>query len=138
MKGTWRELDMRMIERWFPCAEVSEACRSGWGHGKSEKGLFVWFAARPLAQAKAAVITSLLPWPDEVGEQARLKELVRRALKGRDAGHDELVAELAKHYPEGASLLDPFSGRAIIPLEAARFQVKTWGVDYSPGGTPAR
>ena len=37
--------------------------------GNSEKALFTWFAERPLAQAKAAVICSLLPWPDEPGEQ---------------------------------------------------------------------
>jgi putative DNA methylase len=47
----------RMIERWFPCAEVSAASKSGWGSGKSEKALFTWFAARPLAQAKAALQT---------------------------------------------------------------------------------
>ena len=59
----------RMIERWFPCAEVSKASGSGWGHGKVEKTLFPWFAARPPAQAKAAVVCSLLPWPEEEGEQ---------------------------------------------------------------------
>jgi putative DNA methylase len=128
---------MRMIERWFPCAEVSEASTSGWGSGKSEKALFTWFAARPLAQAKAAVITSLLPWPDDPQEQKRLKDLVRKSLTGRDAAHQELVAELAKDYPNGASLLDPFSGRAMIPLEAARLGVKAWGIDYSPVATLA-
>ena len=56
---------MRMIERWFHCAEVSEASGGGWGSGNSEKALFLWFAARPLAQAKAAVLTSLLSWPDD-------------------------------------------------------------------------
>jgi adenine-specific DNA methylase len=126
-----------MIERWFPCAEVSEASTSGWGSGKSEKALFTWFAARPLAQAKAAVITSLLPWPEDPEEQKRLKALVRRALTDRDAAHDELIAELAKYYPNGASLLDPFSGRAMIPLEAARLRVKAWGIDYSPVATLA-
>src|SRR4051794_25090432 len=59
---------MRMIERWFPCAEVSEQSGKGWGTGNSEKALFTWFAARPLAQAKAAVLTSLLPWPDDEAE----------------------------------------------------------------------
>ena len=127
-----------MIERWFPCAEVSDASASGWGSGKSEKALFTWFAARPLAQAKAAVITSLLPWPeDDLDEQKRLQQLVRESLKGRDAGHAELVAEIKKHYPNGASLLDPFSGRAMIPLEAARLGVKAWGIDYSPVATLA-
>ena len=128
---------MRMIERWFPCAEVSEASESGWGSGKSEKALFIWFAARPLAQAKAAVLTSLLPWPDDPGEQERLKKLVREAMSGRDAAHDELVAELRRTYPNGASMLDPFSGRAMIPLEAARLGVKAWGIDYSPVATLA-
>lgn len=128
---------MRMIERWFPCAEVSEASESGWGSGKSEKALFIWFAARPLAQAKAAVITSLLPWPDDPGEQRRLQRLVREAMTGRDAAHDELVEELRRSYPNGASLLDPFSGRAMIPLEAARLGVRAWGIDYSPVATLA-
>ncbi|MCZ7536065.1 MAG: DUF1156 domain-containing protein [Acidimicrobiia bacterium] len=128
---------MRMIERWFPCAEVSDASESGWGSGKSEKALFIWFAARPLAQAKAAVITSLLPWPDDTREQERLKDLVRRAMTDRDAAHDELVRELAKAYPNGASMLDPFSGRAMIPLEAARLGVRAWGIDYAPVATLA-
>jgi len=112
--------------------EVS-AVGDGWA-AQSEKALFIWFAARPLAQAKAAVITSLLPWPDNRAEQERLKDLVRRAMTDRDAAHDELVRELAAAYPDGASMLDPFSGRAMIPLEAARLGVRAWGIDYSPVG----
>ncbi len=128
---------MRMIERWFPCAEVSEASRSGWGSGKSEKALFTWFAARPLAQAKAAVLTSLLPWPEAEAEQRRLQDLVRQAMTGRDAAHAQLAEELMQNYPGGASLLDLFSGRAMIPLEAARLGVAAHGVDYSPVATLA-
>ena len=126
-----------MIERWFPCAEVTANSRKGWGSGNTEKALFTWFAARPLAQAKAAVICSLLPWPDDEAEQDRLCQLVRDSMTGYDAMHDELVAELAKHYPDGASILDPFSGRAMIPLEAARLGVKAHGIDYSPVATLA-
>ena len=97
-----------MIERWFPCAEVSEASASGWGSGKSEKALFTWFAARPLAQAKAAVLTSLLPWPEDELEQRRLQDLVRSAMTGRDAAHAELVAELEKAYPRRRIHARPF------------------------------
>lgn len=128
---------MRMIERWFPCAEVSEASQSGWGSGKSEKALFTWFAARPLAQAKAAVLTSLLPWPEDEEEQRRLQSLVRKAMTGREAAQREVLAELAAAHPDGASMLDPFSGRAMIPLEAARLGVESHGVDYSPVATLA-
>ena len=127
----------RMIERWFPCADVTANAKSGWGSGRSEKTLFTWFAARPLVQAKAAVICSLLPWPDDKAEQERLCALVHSAMQGRDAAHDELVEELAHHYPDGASVLDSFSGRAMIPLEAARLGVKAWGIDYSPVATLA-
>ena len=127
----------RMIERWFPCAEVTANAKSGWGSGRSEKTLFTWFAARPLVQAKAAVICSLLPWPKDTAEQEDLCALVRRAMEGRDAAHDKLVEVLALHYADGASLLDSFSGRAMIPLEAARLGVKAWGIDYSPVATVA-
>jgi putative DNA methylase len=127
----------RLIERWFPCAEVSANSTGGWGSGNSEANLFTWFAKRPLAQAKAAVICSLLPWPDDLNEQRRLQDLVRRSFSDLDVCHDELVAELARHYPDGASVLDPFSGRAMIPLEAARLGIKAWGIDYSVVATVA-
>ncbi len=127
----------RMIERWFPCQEVSENSEAGWGSGNAEASLFTWFAQRPLSQAKAAVLTSLLPWPEEVSEQKRLQELVRNAFRGRDAERSALLAELRRLFPSGASILDPFSGRAMIPLEAARLGVKAWGIDYSPLATLA-
>ena len=130
-------MSVRMIERWYPCAEVSEQSARGWGRGFAEKSLFTWFASRPLAQAKAAVICSLLPWPDDPDEQERLKNLVRKAMTDYDAANQELRDELAKHYPDGAKLCDPFSGRAMIPLEAARLGVKAWGIDYSPVATLA-
>jgi putative DNA methylase len=127
----------RMIERWFPCAEVSEASQIGWGSGNSEANMFTWFAKRPIAQAKAAVLTSLLPWPDDEAEQRRLRELVQRAMKGRDGAWNEVVAEIERHHPDGVSMLDPFSGRAMIPLEAARLGVQANGIDYSPVATLA-
>lgn len=122
----------RMIERWFPSAEVSACSAAGWGSGNQERNLMTWFAARPTAQAKAAVICSLLPWPDDESEQLRLQDLVRRAMTGRYAAWDELRTEIDKANPGGASVLDPFSGRGIIPLEAARLGLETHALDYLP------
>ena len=82
-----------MIERWFPCSEVSEAAGTGWGTGNSEASLFTWFAKRPLVQAKAAVLTSLLPWPEDPGEQRRLQDLVRRALTGYQSAQFEILQD---------------------------------------------
>jgi putative DNA methylase len=127
----------RMIERWFPCQEVSEASHQGWGSGNSEANLFPWFAKRPLAQARAAVLTSILPWPDDVAEQHRLQDLVKRSLRGTNSAQLEVVAEINRWYPNGASALDLFSGRAMIPLEAARYEIASDGIDYSPVATLA-
>jgi putative DNA methylase len=122
----------RLIERWFPCQEVSATSDKGWGSGNSEVMLFSWFAKRPLAQARAAVITSLLPWPEEPSEQRRLQNLVRRSMEGLDSAEPALLAEIERAYPGGASLLDPFSGRGMIPLEGARLGLQAWGLDYLP------
>ncbi len=122
----------RMIERWFPCTQVSENSSRGWGSGNSEISLFTWFAKRPTAQAKAAVICSLLPWPDTVAEQQRLQDLVVGAFEGRYAAWKELRTELAGSYPGNPEMLDPFSGRGMIPLEGARLGVATEAIDYSP------
>lgn len=128
---------MRMIERWFPCAEVSVASGSGWGTGNSEAGLFTWFAKRPLAQAKAAVLTSLLPWPEDEAGQRRLQELVRRAMVSYDSVRSDIEAELINSFGHVPSVLDPFSGRGMIPLEAARLGAVAHGIDYSPVATLA-
>ncbi|MFG1818265.1 hypothetical protein ACGFIF_31185 [Kribbella sp. NPDC049174] len=122
----------RMIERWFPCAEVSLAAASGWGSGNVERKLFTWFAARPSAQAKAAVVCSLLPWPDEEAEQKRLQTLVREAMTGRDAAWTALRHEIMLSNTAPVRVLDPFSGRGIIPLEAARLGLPAAAIDYSP------
>jgi len=122
----------RMIERWFPCAEVSANSRSGWGSGNAEVGLMTWFAKRPSAQAKAATICSLLPWPDDPAEQQELQNLVREAMKGRYEKAAEIRRELLRTHPDGVSTLDPFSGRGMIPLETSRLGLPAFAVDYSP------
>lgn len=126
-----------MIDRWFPCEAVSDASYKSHGSGLTEKKLFTWFAARPIAQARAAVLTTLLPWPEEKSEQRRLQELVTRAVGGDKKALQAAAAEIRKTYPEGTRVLDIFSGRAIIPLEATRAGAESWGIDYSPVATLA-
>jgi putative DNA methylase len=175
----------RIIERWFPCAEVSAVSGSGWGSSNSETLLMSWFAKRPLAQSRAAVLCSLLPWPEDEAEQTRVQAVLREALGvcqdpswlacgkascdkldcttkshqvqanrrhdygiidcakqdpsgGYDAARTDVLKLLAEAYPDRpAEMLDPFSGRGLIPLEAARFQVQAHAIDYSPVATLA-
>lgn len=136
----------RMIERWFPCAEVSDASMAGWGSGNTEASLWVWFAKRPTAQARAAVLTSLLPWPDDEREQQDLQNAVReivsastpaavRTATSVTGAFARIRAALDVAYPDGARVLDPFSGRAMIPLEAGRLGVDAEALDYSAFAT---
>ncbi len=121
----------RMIERWFPCSTVSKTSASGWGSGSTERNLFTWFAARPSAQAKAAVLCSLLLWPEEEPEQVRLQQLVEAAMADRYGAWDAVRAELGTN-PAALRILDPFSGRGMIPLEAARLGIDSSALDYAP------
>ncbi len=128
---------MRMIDRWFPCEAVSEASYQSHGSGMAEKGLFTWFAARPIAQARAAVLTTLLAWPGDPEEQRELQDLVTDAVKGKPAALREAAQRIRDDYPDPIRVVDPFSGRGIIPLEIGRAGAESWGIDYSPVATLA-
>ena len=122
-----------MIDRWFPVSAVDEACGTPVGSGLTEKAIFTWFASRPIAQARAAALTSLLPHDPAV------KPLIEAAV--RDADH-EVIRRLAKQVLSAYGgkppvVLDMFSGRAIIPLEAARAGASAIGIDLSPVATLA-
>ncbi|SEC33695.1 DUF1156 domain-containing protein [Streptomyces sp. PAN_FS17] len=123
----------RLIDRWFPCASVDAAVGTPTGSGLSEKALFTWFASRPIAQARAAVLTALLP------DQAMHHGDVQKAIvSGAADAQQRLRKVIAAQYPAGRPVvLDMFSGRGIIPLEAARLGVTAVGTDLSPVATLA-
>ncbi|MEX2375982.1 MAG: hypothetical protein WD942_10435, partial [Dehalococcoidia bacterium] len=164
---------------------MSAASSSGWGSSNSETLLMSWFAKRPLAQSRAAVLCSLLPWPEDEDEQRRVQAVLREALGtcqdpdwyacrnkdcdkldcsrkshmehaprshahdivdcakldpsgGYDAARTDVLRLLKDAYPDRpAEMLDPFSGRGLIPLEAARYGQQAHAIDYSPVATLA-
>lgn len=123
----------RMIDTWFPCREVDRAVKTPAGSGRSEKALFTWFASRPIAQARAAVLCSLLPdSPDNRAD-------VRAAVEYGDASAlERLSTRIAQQCGQRSPVvLDVFSGRGLIPLEAARLGVTAIGTDLSPVATLA-
>ncbi|MFD7298573.1 DUF1156 domain-containing protein [Streptomyces sp. NPDC059897] len=121
-----------LIDTWFPCAAVDEACGNRAGSGLVEKAIFTWFASRPIAQARAAVATALLP------DSASVRQLVERAVHGDPKALTEAAAKISERYPDGRPVvLDAFSGRGIIALEAARLGAQAVGLDLSPVATLA-
>ncbi|MFE9312664.1 DUF1156 domain-containing protein [Streptomyces sp. NPDC088817] len=125
------DMGSRLIDRWFPCASVDAAVGRPAGSGRSEKALFTWFASRPIAQARAAVLTALLP------DQVAHHDDVEKAVGSGDAeAQQRLRKAIAAQYPSGRPVvLDMFSGRGILPLEAARLGVTAVGTDLSPVAT---
>lgn len=127
------ERQPRMVDRWFPVEAVNKAVGTAEGSGRSEKAFFTWFASRPIAQARAAVLTALLP------DDEALRPLVAAAVVQGDKAALERLAALATVECLGRPpvVLDPFSGRGIISLEAARLGCTAVGLDYSPVATLA-
>lgn len=123
----------RLIDAWFPCPEVDKAVRTPAGSGRSEKALFTWFASRPIAQARAAVLCSLLS--DTSDNRNDVKAAV---LSGDEAALERLRNRIKQQYGSRTPLvLDIFSGRGIIPLEAVRAGASAIGTDLSPVATLA-
>jgi putative DNA methylase len=123
----------RLIDRWFPVAAVDEACGTTAGSGLAEKAVFTWFASRPIAQARAAALTVLLP------DDLSLKPLIETAVR---EGDSRVLGRLSDAVRAGSGgkppvVLDMFSGRGIIPLEAARAGASATGIDLSPVATLA-
>jgi adenine-specific DNA methylase len=126
------DLPAALIDRWFPVGAVDQACGTPAGSGRNEKAIFTWFASRPIAQARAAVLCSLLTEKVDEGDD-RLRELVTSAVLTGDAETlDELAARIPDVDGKRPVVLDCFSGRGIIPLEAARLGLRSVGTDLSP------
>ena len=123
----------RLIDIWFPCSAVDSAVGTPAGSGRSEKAIFPWFASRPIAQARAAVLTTLLP--NSLDLRSDVEDAVRT---GSPESFRRLTAEIARNYGGRAPIVvDTFSGRGIIPLEAARVGATAVGTDLSPVATLA-
>jgi adenine-specific DNA methylase len=58
-------------------------------------------------------------------------------MQSRYGAWDDLRTKVLATNPDGVTLLDPFSGRGMIPLEAARLGLPAYGLDYSPVATLA-
>ncbi len=123
----------RMIDTWFPCREVDRAVKTPAGSGRSEKALFTWFASRPIAQARAAVLCAVLP--DSPDNRADVRAAVEY---GDESALERLATRISAQYGSRSPVvLDIFSGRGIIPLEAARLGMTAIGTDLSPVATLA-
>ena len=90
---------MRMIERWFPCTEVSEASASGWGSGKQREGTVHVVRRTSTRAGKGGGSHESSAVAGGRGRTADGSRTWCACNEGRDAAHAEVVEELAKTLP---------------------------------------
>ncbi len=150
-----------LIEDWLPAAAIGVECirERSTGQQPPDKRFHVWWARRPLAASRAAVLASVLPadFPRDVFERllgfgrsgneiVAIRQLMDtgvrveggfgapRAFKGILRPNDIAQAHAATasvwgHLP---TVLDPMAGGGSIPLESARLGFPTLANEYNP------
>ena len=153
----------RLIEAAFPLKQTSmdSVHEKNVRHGHIST-LHIWPARRPLAAARAALIATLLPDPEDPEERKKLLErmagrVVEKVESKRQNGRtverrkEETVGgilhwgrengpdldwfreEIRKAYGGRApKVLDPFAGGGAIPLEAMRLGCEVTAMDINP------
>lgn len=145
--------DRRLIEDSLPLEAIStqSAREKSIRHGHIST-LHIWWARRPLAAMRAAILASLLPAPTDDAERERLHDLIggkKDPVTGkRDGvgglvdwdsvkdGNNARVQEardlIRKYYPKAPKVLDPFMGGGSTGLEALRLGCEAYGVELNP------
>ncbi len=131
--------DRRLIEANLPLYEISRLSakqKQGVRTGQI-KALHIWWARRPTAASRAAVLATLLAAPENDTKREELEKFVASACTW-DASLDRTVIGkardiIAEHFNgQAPRVLDPFSGGGIIPLEALRLGCETHAVELNP------
>jgi adenine-specific DNA methylase len=159
--GTSAARPRLLIEDWLPAAAIGVECirERSTGQQPPDKRFHVWWARRPLAASRAAVLASVLPadFPREVFERllgfgrsgnelVAIRQLmdtgvrveggfgVPRAFKGGLRENDVARAHAAatKVWGRLPTILDPMAGGGSIPLESARLGFPTLANEYNP------
>lgn len=140
--------DRRIIEVEMPLSAISR-------HSTRDKSirhghlstLHIWWARRPLAACRAAILAALIPQPEDSREAKKMQSFIAEladwdhsidnpsAVSGKQAHHHirDARAYIKKAFPDRAPrVLDPFSGGGAIPLEALRLGCETYAFDLNP------
>lgn len=164
MKQHPNERPRLLIEDWLPAAAIGVECirERSTGQQPPDKRLHVWWARRPLAASRAAVLASLLPadFPRDkferlLGFWSSSKNIVQaqqtldwaRQFGARVANphgmrafrnpfrEDDLTAAHAaaeRIWGKEITVIDPMAGGGSIPLESARLGFRTLANEYNP------
>lgn len=124
----------KLIEVAMPLDIIDENSKTKGFH----TGMHLWWARRPLATAKAIILSSLIDDPsnelDEIDankERKKIFKLIEKVMK-TDSYSKEILKYISEDELNSITLLDPFSGGGTIPLAAKIIGLKSKGVDLNP------
>lgn len=149
-----------LIEEWLPAHAIGiESMRERNSRIQAPMGsVHTWWARRPLASSRSAVLASLLPagfdrptferllgFASESNEIIKLQEIMNsgiqlggfgftRSFENPIASRDLETAHEAMGalWGDDPTVIDPMAGGGSIPLESARLGIKTLANDYNP------
>lgn len=134
------DLQKRLIEVSLPLQAISaqSAREKSIRHGHIST-LHIWWARRPLAAMRAAILASLLPAPDTDEEREKLEQLIATIVdwdqvkEGNNPAIERARELIRQAYPDRPPrLLDPFMGGGATGLEALRLGCETHAVELNP------
>ena len=128
--------EKRLIEDFLPIEKLNALAGKEMLHPKHPMALIhYWPARRPNTASRAAIYAALVPAPQsEVEREAAARFVEKLAVFNVDRSvlAEARDAILSAHGGNPPRVLDMFSGRGTIPLEAARLGCDSVALDYSP------
>jgi len=139
----------KLIEVALPIREINEASvRDKNLSSKHPTTLHYWWAPRPLPACRAVVFASLVDdpsshpdrFPDRESQEAerkRLFTLMEKLIQWENRNDEQLISQARKMFEESGNgqlptILDPFCGRGLIPLEGQRLGLPVIATDLNP------
>lgn len=134
--------ERQLIEEFLPIREISEQSDREKSAGRAYhlSTLHWWWARRPLAAARAAVLATLVPASAFPSKREDLERFFKAltAWQGDEIGMDQATLIDARKmieasWPDGPpKVIDSFVGGGAIPLETLRLGAEAAGIELNP------
>jgi adenine-specific DNA methylase len=124
-----------LLERGVPVAMLNEDARKEKLAIPPVTRMHYYQTRKPLITARLAVAGTLLS-AEDVSKDADIYNRIFGLKNMKERGYtmvpSELIKKIRERYPDGITVLDPFTGTGMILFEALRLGCNVVGVDYNP------
>jgi len=131
-------IERRLIEDSIPLIEISAESAKEKNRRKGNLStIHVWWARRPLAACRAAIVSSLIKLPLKESDKKNLFNSLIEICKWEASINKAKISEIRKKIYELTNgkppkVLDCFGGGGAIPLEAMRLGCESYSLEINP------